>query len=153
VLKHRDFYGAYHHHKETMAYSATALFLGGMSTFIVSDFWHQWPRDHKVALAAGIMVTTALTLGFVLWQFQQRLIGSDMVAACTDLTADWITAPPIETDLQALELDGHRWPAALTTRFRQRRQRGLWLPRDLSILAVLFWSGAAIVKIVVECKA
>jgi hypothetical protein len=149
VLRHRDFYGAYHHQKENAAYTATAFYLGGISALVVGDVWVKWPRQHLAALAAGVLVAAVFTIAFVLWQFHRRLFAVDMVAACTDLTARWVTEPPADSGLRTTELCDRLWPAVLVERFQETSSRGPWWPRELAVIAIFLWTAAAILKIVI----
>ncbi len=74
-LEHRiDYYGRYHDHKETMAWVATAFYLGGI-VYLASyfrtllertdDWWKALPS--LCVLAAGY-----LAFCFVKWQFDRR---------------------------------------------------------------------------------
>jgi hypothetical protein len=147
VLRHRDFYGTYHHHKETMAYGATAFYLAGISAFIFGSGWPNWDRPLRIALIPAIIAAAALALRFILWQFERRIFGADMVAACSDLLAEWVISPPTRVDLAIRTLNFRQWPAALVERFEKTRQRGCWLPRELTWIAIAFWTLAALVRI------
>jgi hypothetical protein len=152
ILKLREFYGAYNHQKENIAYLATALYLTGATTVVSGTFWTAWPRPHQAALAIGVLMAAALAIMFVWWQFEQRLFATAMVAACTDLAARWIIAPPPDDQLQPRPFHAYEWPAALVDRVQQvRGGRGHWVPRVLTVSAMLLWTAAAIARIVENC--
>ena len=104
VLSHRDYYGAYHHHKEQMAFASVALYLGAAATvaFQEKPFWTEvkptWP------LYVALAVSTALGFFFVAWQFRMRADAERVVEMCSAILADHLSPErgPTETNLHRL---------------------------------------------------
>ena len=80
-LRNRDFYGSYQNHKETIAWLATAFYVGGISALMLNEAWPKWPGYQRIGLLLMIVGATWLVTNFVRWQFDQRTFGVTMVDA------------------------------------------------------------------------
>lgn len=91
VLSYRDYYGAYHHHKEQMAYTAAVLYLAASAVVVrqTSKIW-QLPRLMLVAL---LVFSAAGGFAFVIWQLRNREFAAKMVLACTTILAKLLIEP------------------------------------------------------------
>lgn len=97
LLSQRDYSGAYHHHKEQMAYAATTLYLAVATAVIVQgpkqlgldhlDRWYWW------LLVAGTPIVAFL---FVIWQLWNRRCAADVVAACVTAASNQLARDPNE---------------------------------------------------------
>ena len=94
-------HNAYHDHKELMAYSATALYLGGISTLLLSgrEFWVDRTILYIGVLILFTIFACLLTFFFVRWQFRQRCFAATIMAACVNLTNKWLPTPTVVADL------------------------------------------------------
>lgn len=95
----------YHHHKETMAYAATALYVLAFGTTLVSTNWPpEWfmerPAVRGASTVAAITVAWILLLAFVKWQLRLRRRATIEVAGTETLLASWIQTRPSTEDLQ-----------------------------------------------------
>ena len=83
ILSYRDYYGTYHHHKERMAYGATALYLAAAAV-VASQATEvlKWtvPKDALITL---LIFSAVAGFAFVWWQLRNRAIANDIVFACT----------------------------------------------------------------------
>ena len=87
LIAHRDYYGQYHHHKEQMAYAATALYLVAAAwlMFDSSELIASGPQ--KCYRAIFIAIVGVAAVAFVTWQLWQRRFAANVVEACTRLLA------------------------------------------------------------------
>ncbi len=87
LTSHRDYYGAYHHHKEQMAFSAAALYLAGTAALVLQDK-PAWCVVAPVwALYMALGVSTVVAFVFVAWQFALRGDAEKIVRHCNKLLA------------------------------------------------------------------
>lgn len=83
ILSYRDYYGTYHHHKERMAYGATALYLAAaavVASHATEIFKWPVPKDFLIVL---LIVSAIAGFAFVWWQLRNRAVGNDIVFACS----------------------------------------------------------------------
>ena len=85
ILSYRDYYGTYHNHKETMAWSATALYLVSIIsiTSFVSKNSFEW--NTSILLISLILSIFMISILFISEQLKAKSIAADMVAAISVL--------------------------------------------------------------------
>lgn len=92
-----DQYNKYHDHKETMAYSAFALYAAAFAWLLVSKEWPpHWPSPLPIVTVAAAWL---LALWFIGWQLKNRRLAAIRTAAAERLLASWLTKPPSSQDL------------------------------------------------------
>ena len=150
-----QFWESYHHHKEQMAYVATALSLTGAVTFTFLDLSNHL-SGRPLAWVMLLSVVTLTVIGaliFIYWQLRLRHLAAGMLRACHKLIVLWLTAPPTEDDLQ-LEISptGRPLGKALWATYKEVRKTYNWFesPIFISIIAMLLamiWGLAAILHV------
>ena len=85
VLSCRDYYGTYHHHKENMAWVATALYVAGMIGLCsyASKATLEWYDSLIITIL--LLIICYISVLFVYYQLKNKAIAADMVAACSIL--------------------------------------------------------------------
>src|SRR3989304_1930162 len=95
------FWETYHHHKEQMAYVASALFLTGAVATTILDIRSLVAGNLLawIALLGLVVVTVVAGWLFIFWQLRLRQTAASMLRACGLLLAQWLTRPPSPDDL------------------------------------------------------
>jgi len=119
INAYRQYYGAYHNHKEWLAYSAAVLFLGGASALVFrKDFLPDvklvpiWCFSSRLLIGIVLLLTAIAAAFFVRFQFRGRERAADIVAGCN------------EVDLLGIGAGGLR----ASGRYRDRTRFGSRLP-------------------------
>lgn len=92
VISTEASYGSYHHHKETMAWAATALYVGGLLGLAAFEI------DGLTGAAARTVITVLTAIMAVLFinaQFSDRAEAASIIAACNMLVTR-LTAPEFQ---------------------------------------------------------
>jgi hypothetical protein len=84
-------WAAYHNHKETMAYAATALYLGGAVVALTT--LDKLTMSSWVVVAGVAVVAGAVTGGFVGWQLERRAEAARRTAACVNRLVAMVALP------------------------------------------------------------
>lgn len=128
----RENYSVYHHHKEQMAYTATALYLAGSATLLIQQpaLWSNFPAP--AVLFVVLSLTAILAFVFVGWQLKMRLFAADIVVACDNLLGKWMTTSPSAVDLemkvyQRRGRPNREFPSALKDELRKLDNQRKWL--------------------------
>lgn len=75
-----NYFGRYHNHKETMAWLATAFFIGGIISFaFASRLVVDGHCTRQTIICVLIVLAGVWALCFVLWQFSKRGVAGDNV--------------------------------------------------------------------------
>lgn len=124
LLNYRDYYGVYHHHKEMMAWLATALYISG-STYLF--FKKGDIMNFKCLAAIAVILITAITIAFIRWQFCMRTFAARIVSACTTLLTCSINGCDLkEENLQPdtfIKCNKDSWPKILVETAQKDQQR------------------------------
>jgi hypothetical protein len=139
-------YETYHHHKEVMAYTASALYVSAATAFLFAPP-RPVPRSCVLLLATVVVVLALLGLLYVNWQLRQREVAAGRAEACSTVASRWLHRDPEPADLVPVEYppgDGTFWPKVLAVEFCQQEKvvsRRLripnWVTRIALILAAL----------------
>jgi hypothetical protein len=149
-------YDSYHNHKEVMAYTVTAFYIGGATVLFVGTppFWKDYQAHDFALLLVFLTVLAGLAFVFVRHQLMLRRSAGYMFKACSRLANKWLATAPGENDLTEgdTELDetlfrGFRWPHALVNELNdvRRAQSNRWWARDLTYGAM---SSAALLVLI-----
>ena len=84
---YRDYYGAYHNHKEQMAYGATVFYLGAATWGALSGHSALPVGGLRTFTLVVFAVAAAGALSFIAWQLDRRRVSAVIVAACNRLLA------------------------------------------------------------------
>jgi len=85
ILSYRDYYGTYHNHKETMAWSATALYLVSIISITSFVSKNSFELNISVLLILLILSIFMISILFISEQLKAKSIAADMVAAISVL--------------------------------------------------------------------
>ena len=122
----RDYYGRYHHHKEVMAWAATALFLSGCFFILVKPgifgglYKNLWTF---LIVAVVFTLVFALFFTFIWWQLSLRDFSNTVVIACINLSVKILEDDKIGLNYKKTELEGGfckgvLWPKALIDEYK-----------------------------------
>jgi hypothetical protein len=122
----RDYYGRYHHHKETMAWAATALFLSGCFFILLKPgIFGSLYKNLWIFLIVAVLFTLLFALFFCfIWrQLKFRHFSAAVVAACINLSVKILENEKIRLNFKKTELEGGFskgvfWPKALFNEYR-----------------------------------
>jgi hypothetical protein len=153
LLSYRNYYGAYHHHKEQMAYGATVLYLSAASAIILKGT-SIWPRNCvQRLLAFEIFILAFLfTMAFVIWQLNNRKLASNIVFACTTLLQMRLSNNKCELSTETDQYKNLDFPKALSERLRalDKDRKVFGSPRASEIItysALILWTILASISI------
>ncbi len=93
---HRE-YVEYHNHKETVAYTALALYVAAFGAALVSKEWPPPWGDGWIRLLlsiAALSLAWIFALWFIGWQLTRRRMAAVRVAAAERLLASWASSSP-----------------------------------------------------------
>jgi hypothetical protein len=140
-------YDSYHNHKEVMAYTVTAFYLGGAAVLFTSaPFWRRYTVFDFTLFVTFLLVLSGIAFGFVRHQLLLRRSAGDMFKACSRLATTWLsTAPdpgalrPVNADVGAVLFRGFTLPHALLVELQQieANRTTTWWARDLTYTALL----------------
>lgn len=162
-----DYYSAYHHHKETMAYAASTLYLSAAVALVVG-------RKQVLCLMAGtpwyesplwwlLLLTAVVALHVVGWQYRRRHVAALCLAACvsvlSNFDSEWGAMEPTEFNPKPETGKWHcpRWlqvawsgdnvclPACVVSKFKKRRKDGTGggVSSILTVVLMVAWTGMA----------
>ena len=150
-----DYWQTYHHHKEQMAYAASALFLTGSAALTFLDISRVIRGSFLAWIALlGIVKTTAILGGlFIFWQLRNREIAAHMLKACGLLLARWLTRAPGGDELAVdTSLAERPLTIALRQAYDEVRNTYNWFESPtfatvVTLIIVALWGIAAISRI------
>lgn len=146
----RENYSVYGHHKEQMAYAATALYLVGTATLLIQEpaLWKTFPSP--TLLFVLLSATAIIAFLFVGWQLRMRLFAADIVKACDNLLGKWLTNSPNASDLEMTVYQrggrpNREFPAAVVKELNKLDAQRKWLqgPTNAELftyLIMLIWT-------------
>ena len=153
LRQYLEIYDSYHNHKEVMAYTVTAFYVGGAAVLLGgTKFWEDDGVFEFGLLLSFLLILAGIAFWFVRRQLLLRRSAGDMFKACSRLACRWLTFPPNEKDLgrddRALDeilFRGFVWPHALVEEMKevQRTRDATWWARDLTY-AAMFSSGVIV---------
>lgn len=94
-------YADYHNHKETVSYTALALYVGAFGAALVSKDWPpDWSEGWMRLLLSIVAASLAwlFALWFVGWQLLRRRMAAVRVAAAEKLLSKWVSNTPDAAD-------------------------------------------------------
>jgi len=148
--------GAYHNHKEQMAYAATTLYLAGATalTFAKPPKALAFPTILWILFVGMVVLTEAAGIAFVLWQLRLREKAAKMQRAFETLATRWLNQSPTKDDLKQ-EFDKGRpivycFGEALDKVEKGHAHKGAddpRLPRYITVAVMVMWGLAALVHI------
>lgn len=174
ILAYLNIYDSYHSQKELMAYTATALYLGGASAlFAQKAFWLTYSSWQLIFLLTLIFLFSLLAFSFVSWQLNLAAQAGDMFKACSKLATQWLTDPPGPAELAEQQFpdpaprlfDGFVWPGVLVKALQDVRnppkdpvteqvlteplpqKSRLLAPRVACYCAIWLWAVADLVRV------
>ena len=109
VTQHRDFYGAYHHHKVQMAYGATTVYLAAAVGLSLQGRSVLGSGSQEVLVWILFAFAALFSFAFINWQLQKRNIAADIVHACHSLMASNVD-PAAANDWHTGTCDYHGIP-------------------------------------------
>jgi hypothetical protein len=153
ILSHLDYYGTYHHHKESMAFTAATLYISAATAVFIKgpEVW-SWGSACLVAVLLG----SSCAIGFMIvgWQLYQRALAADIVMACTAVATTLLTPPAAGAGPNVLlsRYRGLPFPQILidelNTVAQNRNLLGGSRPAAIfTLIAMLTWSVAAFLRI------
>jgi hypothetical protein len=152
ILQHRNYYGTYHHHKESMAYTAATLYLAAATALMIGKP-EVWSSVSACLVVVLLISSCAISFMFVGWQLYQRAIAADIVMACTSITTLLLTP----TDRAAPNASPGRYrgllfPQILVDELITLEQNRTLLGGSrqaaiLTLIAMLLWSVGALLRI------
>jgi hypothetical protein len=95
VLAYRDRFASYHHQKESMAYTAFALYLAAAGSTLLAN-----SRTNAAIELAAITAAWFAALWFIGWQLIRRRLAAVRVAGAEALLAKWLRQAPTDDDAQ-----------------------------------------------------
>jgi hypothetical protein len=109
---------SYHHHKETMAYAGTALYLSAASavSFKGPKIWDLGTQ--RIWTLVLLIFTAAISFAFVGWQLFNRRRAANIVNACIDLSTALISSDATP-DVAPYQIYGLTLPKCLADRINK----------------------------------
>lgn len=152
LLSYLGIYDTYHHHKELMAFSATALYLGGSAALLVQEepFWLVYSLSEFTFFLLLLIFSGILGCVFIFWQLYKRRDAAFTYEACLNLCTTWLTALPSRFALRGeISPKGGpgtkriRFPKALADeieRVKKQNRYSLWFPMIVTLSLLFSWS-------------
>ena len=142
----RDYFGAYHHHKEQMAYAAASLYLAGSTAVVFNAHDIMAVADRRPLVLVLLAATSGLAFLFVYWQLEKREIAAGIVEACNHLISAHQDMPA--NDPVAQTWRGVPLPKALTNKLTELDKDDGFLAepkkaRNITLGAMAIWTLAA----------
>lgn len=149
----RQYYAAYHNHKEQMAYAGTALYLAALTAVALSPGTMWLPSIRTLLYAKGVVALAVVGFAFVGWQLRNREYAANIIQACGDELTRALSPQHGYLDLTPTKVGYHAFPAFLAERVRGIDAGRLWLegPRvseAITYLVMLIWFVVALVRVV-----
>ncbi len=135
------FYGDYRTQKEREAYVVTVLYLGATGAVLAND------QLHRHLVLVGLAVATVLVAALVSWQLGNLRFAARMVAACVNVSSQWLQQSPAPDAMRATPLCGHGAlvPADVAKEFGKQSVCAVRVARFAIPALIVLWGGALIV--------
>lgn len=152
----RDYYGRYHHHKEVMAWAATALFLSGCFFILLKPgIFGGFYKNLWTFLIVSVPFTLvfALFFDFIWRQLRFRYFANLVVKACINLSVKIFENEKIQLNYKKIELEGGfskgvLWPKALIDEYKSAVKKQTRIHSECITYSVLsFFYLCVLVKI------
>jgi len=152
----RDYYGRYHHHKEVMAWAATALFLSGCFFILLrTEIFGGLYKNLWTFLIPAVLFTLMFALFFCfIWkQFKFRYFANIVVKSCINLSVKILEDDKIGLNYKKTELEGGfskgvLWPKVLIDEYKSVVKKQPGIPSECITYSVLsFFYLCVLVKI------
>ena len=165
VVMLHEYYAAYHHHKEAMAYAGFSLYAAAVVTGLVGGKWP--PKGETAWSIIGILLTWCAVLTYLKFQLHRRRWAAIRRAGCERLLArwvieepkpeDWALAPvselkvisrwkrisdlawPNDDAVRIIETDQQVYPAALMHEWKARELKGSHAILHERLIVVTGW--------------
>jgi hypothetical protein len=132
------FYGDYRTQKEREAYVVTVLYLGATGAVFANE------ELHRHLVLVGLAAATLLVALLVGWQLGNLRFAARMVAACVNVSSQWLQHPPGPDAIRAIPLCGHgaEVPADVAKEFGKQSVCAVRVGRVVIPALILVWGGA-----------
>ena len=150
LANHRNYYGSYHSHKETMVYGAATLYVGAATVVILKGRELLDGGRPRCVIVVLLVLSFLLGLTFVVWQLMMREEAARIVRAATTaltrLRGPEQAAPP---DMTPTPWRDFELPRVLVDQLNRETVGSAFLggartATVLTVLAMLAWSALAV---------
>ena len=144
----RQHFATYHHHKEQMAFVATALYLTGISALTIQKE-ADWAKIFPYCITNVLVIAiSALAIAFVVWQLRRRALADHIVSACDRLRRRWVETYPNDLSASCAEFKGILMPAFLRQELENMSPlRFCSTPFIITVTAMTLWCVMLLVRI------
>jgi hypothetical protein len=149
IVAHRDYYGSYHHHKETMAHGAATVYIGAATAVILKARDVLGGGDHRCVVSTLLVLGFIVGHAFVIWQLTNREFAADIVRAATTVLSRLARPNSPPPDMTPTPWRGLELPQVLVNELTSPTRPACFLGRArtasvLTVAAMLGWSGLAV---------
>ena len=149
LTSYRDIFGAYHNHKEQMAYLATTLYLSAATWAAFEGPSSLGSGSARIAMALLLSFSPLAASTFVIWQLWKRRLAADIVEACNSLLATKLDDQLTE----ARPYGGVQLPSRLVEAIIAKNdERPSWHgPRPseaITVTVILVWTAFALIRVI-----
>lgn len=153
MAAHRDYYGSYHHHKETMSYTAATLYIGATTAIILKRPAVLEIGSPRCVLSLLLFLGFVVGHAFVIWQLYQRETGANIVRATTVLLTRLTVPNQPAPDMTATPWHGIELPRVLVDELTSCSRPvgvlgGARTASVMTVVAMLGWSLLALLALV-----
>ncbi len=123
LLTYRSDNSNYSYHKETMAWSATVIYVGGIIGLISFILAHNFTGSYIIIFDVLIILFFGLTIPFIYQQFRARSIAADRVVACDRLIFE-LNNPNFSIDEKEMKFDDKKeYPKFLKNYIKEANEK------------------------------
>ena len=152
IASHRDYYGSYHHHKETMAYGAATLYIGAATAVILEGRKMFETSNSQYVLPTLLFLSLIVGHAFVIWQLVNREIAANIVRAATTVLSRLAVQGNPALDMTPTSWGSVLLPRVLVDELSNSSNSGGFIggartATVLTVVATLGWSLLAILAL------
>lgn len=149
IASHRDYYGAYHHHKERMAYGVATLYIGAATAVILKGRDVLGGGDPRCVVSMVLALSFLVGHAFVIWQLANREQAANIVRAATAVLSRLARPNGPAPDMTTTPWQGLELPRVLVEELNSPARPGSFLggartASVLTVVAMLGWSLLAV---------